>query len=394
MRQSRGDKQNTRKKGKVRRIIGIILPLLIFLLGLGLLLYPTFSNWWNQQHQSRAIATYQDAIENNDDGTIDEMLAAAEAYNEQLLADRQAGSVTINRLTDEQREEYNSLLDITGTGIMGYIKIPKIDVELPIYHGTDEAVLQIAIGHIEGTSLPVGGKGTHIALSGHRGLPSAKLFTDIDSLGEGDVFMITVLNRKITYQVDQITTVLPEELQDLEIDPDQDYCTLVTCTPYGINSHRLLVRGHRIDNLIDEDVETIQVDIPDRELSDQERLQQMLPYILIFAAGFFALALIMPSKRKEDDETEEDNRSRWERIHAEREARLQQRRRNYVPKDDSHDDDETYQPYGYEDTKENPEGKVNKEVKDSRPDLKQPMESDEIEFYDADDDVFGSKKES
>ena len=151
-------------------------------------------------------------------------------------------------MTDEQRKEYESVLDVTGTGIMGYIEIPSIDVSLPIYHGTNESVLQIAIGHIESSSLPVGGIGTHCVISGHRGLPSAKLFTDIDQLQNGDRFMIQVLDRTLTYEVDQVRIVLPSELQDLEIDPNQDYCTLVTCTPYGVNTHRLLVRGHRVEN--------------------------------------------------------------------------------------------------------------------------------------------------
>lgn len=155
-------------------------------------------------------------------------------------------------MTDEQRAEYESILDVTGTGIMGYIEIPSIDVSLPIYHGTNESVLQIAIGHIESSSLPVGGIGTHCVISGHRGLPSAKLFTDIDQLQNGDRFLIQVLDRTLTYEVDQIRIVLPSELQDLEIDPNQDYCTLVTCTPYGVNTHRLLVRGHRVDNDVEQ----------------------------------------------------------------------------------------------------------------------------------------------
>lgn len=291
-----------------------ILLILIFLIGLSLLVYPTFSNWWNDRHQSRAIATYDSAVSEQDDTQIEDMLAAAETYNENLREERENNTLMMGRLTDDQIEEYNSLLDITGTGIMGYVRIPKIDVELPIYHGTDEAVLQIAVGHIEGSSLPVGGTGTHAVISGHRGLPSAKLFTEIDELGEGDVFIITCLNRKITYQVDQILTVLPEEVDSLEIDPDQDYCTLVTCTPYGINSHRLLVRGHRIANLIEEDIETIDIAIPEREYTLQERLQQILPYLLILTSGFFALALIIPSrKRREEDDEEREWQERRRR---------------------------------------------------------------------------------
>lgn len=151
-------------------------------------------------------------------------------------------------LTDEERAKYEKTLDVTGTGIMGYVEIPKISVSLPIYHGTDATVLQIAIGHIPGSSLPVGGQGTHCVISGHRGLPSARLFTDIDQLREGDLFMLNVLGKTLTYQVDQIRVVLPDELDDLAIDDGQDYCTLVTCTPYGVNTHRLLVRGHRVPN--------------------------------------------------------------------------------------------------------------------------------------------------
>lgn len=151
-------------------------------------------------------------------------------------------------LSDEELADYNSVLDVTGTGIMGYVDIPKINVSLPIYHGTDDAVLQIAIGHIAGSSLPVGGAGSHCVISGHRGLPSARLFTDLDQLQEGDRFMLQVLGETLTYEVDQIRVVLPNELQDLEREAGQDYCTLVTCTPYGINTHRLLVRGHRVAN--------------------------------------------------------------------------------------------------------------------------------------------------
>lgn len=284
----------------MKKYLSTIFVVAIFVVGVGLLAYPSFSNWWNERHQSIAIATYQDAVDATDASQNEAMLAAAETYNEALRTDRSDGSLLLGNLTDTQIAEYNTLLDITGTGVMGYIRIPKIGVELPIYHGTDEAVLQIAVGHIEGTSLPVGGVGTHAVLSGHRGLPSAKLFTDIDSLGIGDVFMITCLNRKITYEVDQILTVLPEETEALAIDPEMDYCTLVTCTPYGINSHRLLVRGHRIENLLDDQIETIQIEIPERELSTQEKIQQYLPYAVILAGGFFVLALILPGKRKEE----------------------------------------------------------------------------------------------
>ena len=225
-----------------RRISNIILTV-VLLVGIGLLVYPTFSDWWNSFHQTRAIAGYTAQVANMNKEDFDRMWAEAEAFNEYL-----AQSSGRFNLTEEELRTYNSILDVTGTGIMGYIDIPSIKISLPVYHGTDESILQIAIGHIEGTSFPIGGEGTHSAVSGHRGLPSAKLFTDIDQLQAGDKFLLQILDRTLTYEVDQIRIVLPQELQDLQIDPYQDYCTLITCTPYGVNTHRLLVRGHRVDN--------------------------------------------------------------------------------------------------------------------------------------------------
>ena len=195
-------------------------------------------------HQSRAIASYVDQVNSLDDAQYETMLEQARAYNETLV-----GKEDRYILDDSEAAEYNRLLDVTGTGIMGYVVIPKINVRLPIYHGTDPSVLEIAIGHIAGSSLPVGGESTHCVLSGHRGLPSAKLFTDIDQLKEGDQFMLEVLGDTLTYEVDQIKVVLPDELEDIEIEEGQDLCTLVTCTPYGVNTHRLLVRGHRVDTV-------------------------------------------------------------------------------------------------------------------------------------------------
>lgn len=233
----------------VKKNISTIILVLIFFVGLSLLLYPTISDYWNSFHQSRAIATYAEAVAELDDEDYEKMWQEAEAYNQKL-------SNQPNRwnLTEEEEEEYNGILDVGGTGIMGYIEIPEIKVSLPIYHGTDEGVLQIAVGHIPGSSLPVGGIGTHSVVSGHRGLPSAKLFTNLDELDEGDVFMIRVLDETLTYEVDKISIVEPDDLTGLEIDPELDLCTLVTCTPYGVNSHRLLVRGHRIPNLEDDSI--------------------------------------------------------------------------------------------------------------------------------------------
>ena len=215
----------------------------VFLVGVGLIAYPTFSDWWNSFHQTRAIASYASVVENLDKQDYDAMLDDAHAYNKTL-----GKGVPNFMLSDDELRTYSSLLDITGTGIMGYIDIPKIRCQLPIYHGTDEAVLQIAVGHVPGTSLPVGGEGTHCVVSSHRGLPSARLFTDIDQLVEGDVFVLRTLNETLTYEVDKISIVLPNELDALAIEPGKDYCTLVTCTPYGVNTHRLLVRGHRVPN--------------------------------------------------------------------------------------------------------------------------------------------------
>ena len=229
-----------------------LLIVVVFVTGLSFLLYPTVSNLWNQAHQSRAIATYTEQVEKLDDSSNKEMLKAARKYNKELLKKADHW-----KLSKKDKKKYEGLLDVSGTGIMGYIESPKIDCSLPVYHGTDEGALQIAIGHLEGSSLPVGGVNTHCVLSGHRGLPSAKLFSDLDKLEEGDLFMIRTLDQTLTYEVDQIRIVLPEEIDDLKIVEGEDLCTLVTCTPYGINTHRLLVRGHRVAN--QEDAENIRV---------------------------------------------------------------------------------------------------------------------------------------
>lgn len=216
---------------------------LVLLAGLSLLLYPSLSEYWNSFHQTRAIADYNDQVSALDEADYTALWQAAQAYNQAL-----AGQGNQHTLTDAQKQEYESLLNVAGTGMMGYIEIPSIDCSLPIYHGTDEAVLQVAAGHLDWSSLPVGGESTHCVLSGHRGLPSARLFTDLDKLQEGDVFLLRILNEVLTYQVDQIRIVEPQQTEDLQIVEGQNYCTLVTCTPYGINSHRLLVRGHRVEN--------------------------------------------------------------------------------------------------------------------------------------------------
>ena len=226
----------------MKKHLSTIALVLVLLVGLSLMLYPTVSDWWNSMHQSRAIASYSETVAELDHTRYDELLAGARAYNATL----QNGPGRFV-LSDEERAVYERVLDVSGTGIMGYVEVPAIGCSLPIYHGTSEGVLQIAIGHIEGSSLPVGGLGTHCVLSGHRGLPSAKLFTSLDKLVVGDTFMLHVLDETLTYEVDQILVVEPGDVSALELDPLADLCTLVTCTPYGINSHRLLVRGHRIE---------------------------------------------------------------------------------------------------------------------------------------------------
>ena len=214
---------------------------MVFLIGLSLLLYPTVSNWWNSMHQSRAVASYVGKVTNMTNTEYERMWKEATEYNKELA---EIDTLKL-RLTEEEIERYDALLDVSGTGIMGYVEIPGIHTKLPIYHGTDDSVLQVAVGHIPGTALPVGGEGTHCVISGHRGLPRAKLFTDLDKLVVGDLFTLNVLDNVLTYEVDQIRIVLPQEIDDIEPEEGKDYCTLITCTPYGVNSHRLLVRGRR-----------------------------------------------------------------------------------------------------------------------------------------------------
>lgn len=218
--------------------------LIVMAIGIGLLAYPAASDWWNQVHQSRALSGYTSVISHISSEDYQELLDAAREYNARLA------SGVVNLESDENAYlEYESLLDPAGTGVMGYVEIKKINVKLPIYHGTDDNVLQVAVGHLFGSSLPVGGESTHVCVSGHTGLPKAMLFTDLTELVNGDTFTLSVLNELLTYQIDQIKVVEPSDTSDLKIVPGQDYVTLITCTPYGVNSHRLLVRGHRIENL-------------------------------------------------------------------------------------------------------------------------------------------------
>lgn len=264
-----------------------ILLILILLIGLSLMLYPSFADWWNSFHSSRAIASYVEQVANIDDAQYEELWDAAWDYNQSLLH-----RPNDFLLSDEQQEIYKSLLDFGGNGIMGYIEIPMIDVMLPIYHGTKESVLQIAVGHLDWTSLPVGGAGSHCVVSGHRGLPSARLFTDLDKLKVGDVFMLHVLNEILTYEIDQILIVEPRDTDPLLIEPGKDLCTMITCTPYGINSHRMLVRGHRIES--QEEAKVIRI------TADAVRIEPLMvaPFVAVPILLVLLIILLLPKQKK------------------------------------------------------------------------------------------------
>ena len=264
-----------------------ILLILILLIGLSLMLYPSFADWWNSFHSSRSIASYVEQVANIDEAQYEELWDAAWDYNQSLLH-----RPNDFLLSDEQQEIYKSLLDFGGNGIMGYIEIPMIDVMLPIYHGTKESVLQIAVGHLDWTSLPVGGAGSHCVVSGHRGLPSARLFTDLDKLKVGDVFMLHVLNEILTYEIDQILIVEPQDTDPLLIEPGKDLCTMITCTPYGINSHRMLVRGHRIES--QEEAKVIRI------TADAVRIEPLMvaPFVAVPILLVLLIILLLPKQKK------------------------------------------------------------------------------------------------
>ena len=266
----------------MKKKLPTIIVTLIIIAGLAFLLYPTISDYLKSIAYNRAIENYQAVVADIDEETYEDIMTEAKVYNDKVLA---RGNVRAT-LTDEELTEYESQLNIDDSGIMGYVVIPKINVSLPIYHGTKDTVLQSGIGHLEGSSLPIGGEGTHSVLSGHRGLPSAKLFTNIDQLVEGDTFTVRVLREVLTYEVDEIRTVLPHEVNSLQIVKGQDYCTLLTCTPYGVNTHRLLVRGHRIPTPEGEDAETF-----DRIIAQQSRKHYLL--FVGYIAGAVLLLIII-----------------------------------------------------------------------------------------------------
>lgn len=271
------------KKGTLSNLLLI----LVMIVGLSLLLYPSFSNYWNDLHQTKAIANYTSVIEQMEEKDFSHLWESAVSYNASL-------NLRSNRyvLTEEQKLRYENELNVAGNGVMGYIEIPNIDVFLPLYHGTSDTVLQVAVGHIEWSSLPTGGESTHCVVSGHRGLPSARLFTDLDKMAVGDIFILNILDETLTYQVDQIKIVLPYETEDLLITEGEDYCTLVTCTPYGVNSHRLLVRGVRTDNL--EEAVTVRV------TADAVQIEPIIvaPLLAVPVLLILLIALLLPIPKK------------------------------------------------------------------------------------------------
>lgn len=276
----------------MRKHISTIILCITFITGLSLLLYPTVSNYWNAQHQTQAVVDYTERIEKMDDSEKLNEIGRAVDYNSTLVDNGRRFSPN-----KEEKEIYNSILSVDDNGMMGYITIPELRLKLAIYHGVDESVLQVGIGHIEGSSLPVGGEGTHCVLSGHRGLPSAKLFTDIDKLVVGDVFMLHVYDEVLTYEIDQILIVEPEDYSALAIEEGEDYCTLVTCTPYGINTHRLLIRSHRIENMTIDGT---------RVTSDAIKVNKYLviaglSLLLLFVYYLFALIVRLYKKKRYED---------------------------------------------------------------------------------------------
>lgn len=272
----------------MKKHLSTILLVLALLAGVSLLLYPSVSDYWNSMHATQAVTDYAQQVENMDHTKYDQMLQAAADYNRSLL-ERSSDYA----LTDAQKQQYEELLSLDDSGMIGYIEIPEIKVQLPIYHGTSDGVLQIAVGHLDWTSLPVGGESTHCVLSGHRGLPSATLFTNLDRLDKGDTFIIRVLDEVLTYEVDQILIVEPDDVSALTIEDGKDLCTLVTCTPYGINSHRLLVRGHRVENA--DDAAAIRV------TSDAIRIESVIvaPFVAMPFLFILLLVLLFGGKKKE-----------------------------------------------------------------------------------------------
>ncbi len=314
----------------VKKKLPVIFFILIFVVGLSLLLYPTVSDWSNKNHQSHAMAEYHSAVEGLSEEERKALWAAAEDYNRRLYAMYHGEPIS----EEELQAEYPELLNIYGNGMMGIIEIPKIKVRLPLRHGTSEPVLQDSIGHIETSSLPVGGANTHCVVSGHTGLPSARLFTDLEQMEVGDTFTLEVLSVRMTYTVDQILVVLPWQAESLGIEAGMDYCTLITCTPYGVNSHRLLVRGvHTTDSYVEKEKTvaapvTVNPETPDTELAWWLRDEKLPIYVAVGAVGLLILLLIIADigkrrsirKKKRKQEAEAAARAAEEAARAAEEA--------------------------------------------------------------------------
>lgn len=290
-------KKSPPKKRKRKRKVNIGKIFAVFVtvcLSLGLMLYPFISNYFSEKHAQSVVNTIEKAADNADVNQYKDELKAAQKYNKVLAT----GKIKLKDPFDESAEdkeekEYKSLLNMTDDGVMGFIKIPCIDVSLPIYHGTSEAVLEIGAGHLQGTSLPIGGESTHSVITGHTGLSSAKLFTDLTELEEGDMFFLNVMGEKLAYKIDQITKVLPEEISNLKIENGKDYCTLVTCTPYGVNTHRLLVRGERTDYVeATEDQSNFEV-----KKTKSQWQEEYIKSIIIASIGFILMIIVLVSVR-------------------------------------------------------------------------------------------------
>lgn len=282
------------RKGKVS--VSTVILVIVFLAGLSVMLYPIISDYWNSKTQSRVIADYDELLSSMDNDTCNALMESAKDYNDKLK-ELYNPLENYNEITG-----YDDALDVTGTGIMGYVTIPEIEVELPIYHGTSDKVLNNAAGHLQGTSLPIGGENTHSVISAHRGLPSAKLFSDLDELEKGDRFTITVLNEVLTYEVDKIQIIEPDELDKLEIVDGQDYVTLITCTPYGINTHRLLVRGNRV---------ATESKLSVRVSADAVKIEPILvaPFVAIPILIIFLIVMLGIDKNKKTDGGEDNEKT-------------------------------------------------------------------------------------
>ncbi len=280
----------------MKKHLSTIILILVLLLGFSLLLYPMISDYINSLNQSKAIASYVEKISSLDENDYNRVWNEAVEYNSKL-----ASSPLGYELSQEEKELYNSVLNPAENGIMGYVDIPTIGVSLPIYHGTDESVLQTSVGHIEWTSLPVGEPNSHCVISGHRGLPSAKLFTDLDELKEGDIFLLYILDKTLTYEVDQILIIEPHDTSAIKITEGEDLCTLMTCTPYGVNSHRLLVRGHRIENA----ATAVTVHITADALQIDPNIVALVTAIPVLTV-LFVTVLLKPNRKKKtgDDKYE------------------------------------------------------------------------------------------